>query len=374
MLRQADPSTGAGPVDDAMPAAHPMSIFDNPEFDDHEVVHAFCDPAAGLKGFIAIHSTVLGPAFGGCRMWNYPGEGEAVRDALRLSQGMSYKNALAGLAYGGGKAVIIADPRRDKTPDLLTAFGRVVESFGGRYITAEDVGTGIDDMLVVAGVTRHVSGIAREGGFAGGDPSPKTALGLFHAMRAAVRFALGREDFAGLTVAVQGLGNVGYKLCQLLHDAGARLTVADVVEANVARAAADLGATAVAADRILAAEADVLSPCALGGVLNAGSIPHIRAPIVCGSANNQLATPEDGERLRQRGILYAPDYVVNAGGIISAVAEYEGNVPELVVDERIAAIHDRTLQILERARAEDSATSAVADQMAREIIARARQA
>ncbi len=349
-----------------------MSIFSNTDFDAHEAVHAFCDAASGLKGFIALHSTALGPGFGGCRMWAYETEDAALRDALRLSRGMSYKNALAGLDYGGGKAVIIADPRLDKTEALFEAFGDVVENLNGRYVTAEDVGIKVEDMQIVGRRTEHVSGIEKDGRMAGGDPSPKTALGVFQGLRAAVAFKLGREDLTGLRVAVQGVGNVGYNLCKLLHGAGAKLVVADVYEPNLERARSEFGAEVASPDAILFADAEVLAPCALGGALSEETIPDIKATVIAGAANNQLARELDGERLKDRGILYAPDYVVNSGGIITVASEYEGGRPESEIVARVERVYDRALAIFERARSENRPTSVIANDMAREIIAAAK--
>ncbi len=344
-----------------------MTIFASADFDGHEAVHAFYDRATGLQGFVALHSTALGPAFGGCRMWAYDSEDAALGDALRLSRGMSYKNALAELPYGGGKAVIMADGRRVRSPALFEAFGRVVDNLGGRYITAEDVGTSVEDMRVVARMTAHVSGIAKgaDGGV-GGDPSPKTAYGVLQGMRAAVETAFGRDGLDGLTVAVQGVGHVGFHLCRLLHEAGAHLVAADVSAENTARAAEAFGARIVAPDAILAEDADVLAPCALGGVLNATSIPELKASVIAGAANNQLATDDDGRRLLERGIVYAPDYAINAGGIIAVAAEHAGETDSAAVQARIGRIYSRTMAILERARAEGRPPNEVADIMARE--------
>jgi leucine dehydrogenase len=345
-----------------------MSFFSQPDFDDHESVHAFFDAASGLKCFIAIHSTALGPAWGGCRMWPFGSETDAIRDVLRLSRGMSYKNAMAGLAYGGGKAVIIGDPRHDKSPALFEAFGRAVEQLGGRYITAEDVGTSVEDMQCVARVTRHVGGIPRADGYRGGDPSPMTAFGVYQGMRAAVEVALGRDSLDGLTVAVQGVGHVGYHLCRHLDEAGARLVVADLNRQSVERAVQEFGATPVAPEQILEAEADILAPCALGGVLNARTIPALKVKLVVGAANNQLATAADGERLHGRGIVYAPDYVVNAGGIIAVAAERESDVETAEVMARIERIRERTREVLQIAQESGRPPHEVADELAREII------
>ena len=349
-----------------------MSIFSQPDFDAHEAVHAFFDGGAGLKCFIAVHSTALGPAWGGCRMWPYGSDSDAIRDVLRLSRGMSYKNAMAGLAYGGGKAVIMGDPRHGKSPALFRAFGGAVEQLGGRYITAEDVGTSVEDMECVAQVTDHVGGIPKPGGYRGGDPSPRTAFGVYQGMRAAVRVALGRDSFAGLTVAVQGVGHVGYHLCRYLSESGARLVVADLNPDSMGRAVSEFGARAVPPDDILATPADILAPCALGGVLNAKTIPALQVQVVAGAANNQLATDADGERLHRRGIVYAPDYVVNAGGIIGVVAERESDVDAADVMARIARIYDRTSEILELAHTSGRPANEVADELAREVLRKAK--
>jgi|SRR5579859_7314737 len=342
-----------------------MDIYDNREFDGHELLIFGQDGASGLKAIIAIHSTALGPAAGGCRMWPYASTADAVTDVLRLSRGMSYKNAMAGLPFGGGKAVIIGDARTAKTPELFAAFGRMVDSLRGRYITAEDVGTTSADMGQVARVTRYVAGLGRQAGQAGGDPAPKTALGVFLGLRAAVKFRLGRSDLSGLTVAVQGVGGVGYHLCGLLATAGARLKVADVEARAVERACDEFGATPVAPVRMLEEEADVLAPCALGAVLNARTIAKLRVPVIAGAANNQLARAQDGEGLRAAGILYAPDYVINAGGIISVAREYYGGTEAQVIED-IQAIPARLTEIFERARRESRPTNAVADVLARE--------
>jgi leucine dehydrogenase len=346
-----------------------MSVFTQPAFDGHEAVHFFRDEATGLRAIIAIHSTALGPAAGGCRVWAYESEALALTDALRLSRGMSFKNAIADLPMGGGKAVILKDPTQRPSEAAFEAFGRAVNQLGGCYITAEDVGVSVYDIACVARSTRYVSGLhSTASGKAGGDPSPKTARGVFHGIRAAVRAQLRRDELAGLTVAVQGLGNVGYQLCRELKAAGAELVVADIHSAAVERARDELGAQALPIDQILFAQADVLAPCALGGVLNADTIPQLRATIVAGAANNQLLTPEDGERLRQRGILYAPDYVINAGGIISASAEYLGTMNEAKVWEKVAAIGETLTLMFAQARASEQPVSLIADRLARERI------
>jgi leucine dehydrogenase len=349
-----------------------MEIFDMREFDAHELVVFGHDAATGLRAIIALHSTALGPAAGGCRMWPYATTAEAVADVLRLSRGMSYKNAMAGVPFGGGKSVIIGESRKAKTPELFEAFGRLVDSLGGRYVTAEDVGTTTADMGQVARVTRHVAGLGAVPGAAGGDPGPKTALGVLLGIKAAVKFRLGRTDLAGVTVAVQGVGGVGYHLCAMLAAEGAVLSVADVRPAALQRVCEEFKARAVAVDDVLALDADVLAPCALGAVLNSHSIPRLRARIVAGAANNQLAQGQDGVALQTAGILYVPDYVINAGGIISVAREYQGGATEAQVIADIEAIPARLTEIFERARRENRTTNAIADQMARERLGRQR--
>jgi leucine dehydrogenase len=347
-----------------------MDIFGMREFDGHERVVFGYDEPTGLHSIIAIHSTTLGPAAGGCRMWPYATTSDAVTDVLRLSRGMSYKNAMAGLPFGGGKAVIIGDSRKAKSPELFQAYGRFVESLGGRYITAEDVGTTTADMEQVALTTSFVSGLGRKPGEAGGDPAPKTALGVFLGLKAAARFRLGRSDLEGLRVAVQGVGGVGYHLCRLLASEGVKLRVADVRQAATEQVSDEFGATVVPVESVLSEEVDVLAPCALGAVFNAQSISLVRARIVAGAANNQLAEEKDGTFLQVAGVLYAPDYVINAGGIISVAREYRGGATEAQVTTEIQGIPARLTEIFERSRREGRPTNAVADQMARERIGR----
>jgi len=285
---------------------------------------------------------------------------------LRLSRGMSYKNAMAGLPLGGGKAVIVGDSRKAKTAELFEAFGRLVDSLGGRYVTAEDVGTTTTDMSNVARATRYVAGLGAAPGQAGGDPGPKTALGVYLGIKAAVKFRLGRTDLKGVKVAIQGLGGVGQHLCALLAAEGAELFVADVQPSAVQRAGEQFKAHPVPVEEVLALDVDVLSPCALGAVLNSKSIQGLRARIVAGAANNQLAQDGDGAALQAAGILYAPDYIINAGGIISVSREYQGGASEAQVIADIQAIPARLTEIFERARRENRPTNQVADQMARE--------
>lgn len=330
------------------------------------------DPESDLEGVIVIHSTALGPGAGGCRFWSYPDMDRAQADAMRLAEGMSYKNALAGLPLGGAKAVLRRPEGEFDRARLFRAFGRAVEELGGRYVTAEDVGTSVADMQEVARATRHVAGLPPAEGRAGGDPSPWTAHGVFESMQAAAAFALG-SGLAGRTVAVQGTGNVGADLCRHLAEAGARLVIADPNPAQREELRATLGAKVVGVDEIAEVEADVFAPCALGGVLTRESVGKLRARLVCGAANNQLASPEVGAMLLDRGIAYVPDYVANAGGIISVSAEYLGET-EADVAQRVAAIAPRVAEILDRAAREGRSSAAVADEMAEEVIARAQRA
>jgi leucine dehydrogenase len=341
-----------------------------PDFDDHEGVHLVRDRASGLTAVIAVHSTALGPAAGGTRFWHYPEPGDALTDALRLSRGMSFKNAMAGLPMGGGKAVIVADANRTKTPEMLAAFGRAIDSLGGRYVTAEDVGMSVADMVAIGRETRHISGLPVGEQAAGGDPGPYTAQGIFLGVRAAIRQMLGKDSAAGVHVAIQGVGSVGGGLARRLAADGARLTLADVDAGRAAALADELGAVAVPAADILAVEADVVSPCALGAVLDETTIAALRAPIVAGGANNQLATPADGARLHARGILYAPDYVINAGGIINVGLEYLGQGDRAEVESRIAQIPGRLADIWDESAVAGDPASVVADRMALRLIGR----
>lgn len=331
-----------------------------------EQVVWFDDPRARLRCLIALHSTRLGPAAGGCRLWAYACREGAVTDALRLAKGMSYKNAMAGLPLGGGKAVILRPEGPFDRAALFRAFADAVETFGGGYLTAEDVGTSPADMEVVRGRTRYVAGLAPRPGRAGGDPSPWTAKGVFLCLRQTVRSHL-RRDLADITVAIQGVGHVGLGLARLLHGAGAKLIVADADRDRARGVAAEFGAALADPADILAAPADVLAPCALGGVLNPQTIPQVRARIIVGAANNQLAAETDAALLLERGILYAPDYVVNAGGIISASAEFLGEDVEKV-EQRVQRIPLRLQCVLERAANRNASPAHVADEMAQEII------
>ncbi|MFV3074211.1 Glu/Leu/Phe/Val family dehydrogenase [Niveispirillum fermenti] len=343
-------------------------LFDFPDFDDHELVLFGRDTATGLSAIIAVHSTALGPACGGCRMWPYANDTEAMRDALRLSRGMSYKNAMAGLPLGGGKSVIIGNSRTDKSDDLFRAFGRVIDSLGGRYIAAEDVGITVADVMTMGQTTRHVAGLTG-GHDASGDPSPFTAYGVYLGIKAAARHKLGADSLKGVRVAVQGLGNVGSHLCQHLADDGAVLTVTDIHADNVQRAVDRFAAVSVAPERIHAAEVDVYAPCALGAVINPRTLAELKATVVAGGANNQLETDAMGEALRSAGVLYAPDYVINGGGIINVSAEVTHAYDRESVLRQVERIPATLSEIFRRADREARPTSAVADEMAREILA-----
>jgi leucine dehydrogenase len=346
------------------------SLWGLPDFDAHEEVHFITDSASGLRAIIAMHSTHLGPAAGGCRFWHYARDDQALTDALRLSRGMSYKNAMAGLPLGGGKAVILADGTKSKTPAMLSAFGQAVNGLGGRYVTAEDVGINVNDMIEVSRQTKFVAGLPVEQGGVGGDPGPHTALGVFLGIKAAVKRALGRDSLQGLHIALQGAGSVASGVARHSAAEGAKLSIADVDAARAHKLADEIGGTIVEPGAIMTLEADVFSPNALGAILTEESIAELRAPVVAGAANNQLATPADGQRLMQRGILYAPDYVINAGGIINVSTEYLKDGDTSVVRSRIEAIPDR----LERIWAESSETgrdpASVADAMAKRLIGR----
>ena len=345
-----------------------MAVFSLSDFADHEQVVFVSDDKSGLKAIIAVHNSNLGPALGGCRMWPYASEEEAVRDVLRLSRGMTYKSAMARLKLGGGKSVIIGNPRTDKTPALLAAFARALEQLNGRYIAAEDSGTSVADMKFMTQFTQHVAGIhdkPSDEGTRSGDPSPATAYGTFIGIQAAVKERLGRDSLDGLRVAVQGVGNVGYDLARQLKEAGARLWVTDIHREPLVQAGRELGATVVAPDEIFGLDVDVFAPCALGAVLNDATIPQLKASIVAGAANNQLAEARHGVELMKRGILYAPDYVINAGGIIDVYHERIGFERAALI-RHIEGIRDNLMEVFERAREEERPTAEVADAIAEE--------
>jgi leucine dehydrogenase len=341
-----------------------MSVFDAHDFDGHEQVTFCYDSASGLKAIIAIHNTNLGPALGGCRYWPYATEDEAIKDVLRLSRGMTYKAALANLELGGGKSVIIGDPHKDKTPEKLRAFGRFVERLGGLYSTAEDVGTSPKDMSIIGEVTSHVVGReAKEGG--SGDPSIMTALGVFAGIRACVFYKMGLDNLNGVRVGVEGLGHVGIDLVRRLSEAGASLVVTDINEAVVQKVIHQYGATAVGPEEIFAADVDVFAPCALGGILDDETIPQLKCQIIAGSANNQLAEPYHAGALEKKKILYAPDYLINAGGLINVT--YEGPDYDVeAVTNHVNGIYYTLLEIFETAKAFHMTTSDASDRLARE--------
>ena len=339
-----------------------MPLFGHHDFDAHEQV-VFChDAASGLKAIIAIHDTTRGPSLGGCRMWPYASEDEALTDALRLARGMTYKSALADLPYGGGKAVIIGDSHTMKSEALFLAMGRFVDTLGGRYVIAEDVGISVEDVEVIARATSHVAGTRAAGA---GDPSPATAYGVLMGIRAAVAHKLGRNTLNGVHVAVQGLGHVGYHLCHGLAEAGARLTVSDIDADAVTRACTEFSAKAVAPKAIYDVAADVFAPCALGAVIDDQTIPRLRARVIAGSANNQLAEPHHGIELARRGILYAPDYVINAGGVV--FISHEGpSFNETEAFAHVARIRDTLGEIFTRAEQQGIPTSEAADHLAQD--------
>ncbi len=377
--------TGSNPVGRPIAFLSPRAIlmerqvaafWTEPDYDDHELVEFVHDRESGLTAIFALHSTHRGPGAGGTRFWHYADPGMAIRDALRLSRGMSYKNAMAGLPVGGGKAVIMADPARTKTPDMLAAFGDAIGALGGRYITAEDVGMSEADMVSIAERTPYVTGLPAQGnGAAGGDPGPFTAMGIFLGIKAAVAFRLGRNSLAGVHVAIQGAGSVGGGLARLLAGDGARLTLADVDSARAAALAAELGGETVSPDAIMDVACDVFSPCALGAILDDEGVARISAPIVAGGANNQLARPGHGPMLAARDVLYAPDYVINAGGIIAVTVEYlarnaqaSGGMAE--VNRKLAEIPERLTAIWSEAEASGRSPDQVADAMAQRLIGR----
>jgi leucine dehydrogenase len=344
-----------------------MCVFSSPSFDHHELVTFTEDPVTGLKAIIAVHNSNLGPAVGGCRMFPYANDADALEDVLRLSRGMTYKSALAGLPMGGGKAVIIGDHRTQKSPALLEKMGDFIEAQGGKYITAEDSGTNVKDMQTISRRTKHVSGVDEKHLF-GGDPSPFTAYGIYCGMKAALKHKNGNDDLSGVRVAIQGAGVVGQYLADLLLKDGAKVFVADINQENLDKAA-KLGddqnrVEQVDVDKIIGLDVDVFAPCAMGAVLNDESIPTLKASIVAGGANNQLAEPKHGELLRERGILYAPDYVINAGGIIE-IHHQRSKTPDMS-RPHIAKIGDTLTQIFKLSDQQNKSTADVADQLAEE--------
>jgi leucine dehydrogenase len=349
-----------------------MHFWNSPEFDAHEQVCLFSDSASGLRAIVAIHSTALGSAAGGTRFFPYANEDLAMDDALRLSRAMSYKCALAGLPCGGGKAVIIGDPARIKSPALLQAYGSFLNRIGSTFATGEDVGMSVQDIDTIRNVSRYVAGTSKHGA---GDPSVHTAAGIMHGLRAVLRFRFNRDNFQDMTIAVQGLGATGWNLAQRLKTEGAQLIVADIRDELTERARAQLGAVVLPHGEIHKAHADIYSPCALGGVITEQTATEIRAGAVAGSANNQLASPAAGELLASRGILYAPDYVINAGGVVSGLEEYltipgRSGVANEPLSTRLSGIETRLSTIFERAARERRTPEATANTLARELIGR----
>jgi len=340
-----------------------MDVFKMISNHDHEQV-VFCnEPDVGLKAIIAIHDTTLGPSLGGCRFYPYKTDEEGLYDVLRLSRGMTYKASIAGLNLGGGKSVIIGNPKTDKNEYLFRAFGRFVDGLGGRYIAAEDVNTSVRDMEWVRMETHYVTGISRALG-GSGDPSVVTAYGVFLGIKAALKTKRGTEDLSGIKVAIQGVGHVGYKLCRYLYDAGAEIYVSDINQEAVNRAVAEFDANAIDGDKIHALDVDVFAPCALGAVLNDKTIPEIKASIIGGAANNQLAASrEHGAALLERGILYAPDYAINSGGLINVANELEGYNRERAF-KQAEGIYDTLMEIFRMSAAEEIPTNVASDRLA----------
>ncbi|MFJ6209995.1 Leu/Phe/Val dehydrogenase [Lysinibacillus sp. NPDC092081] len=345
-----------------------MEIFKYMEKYDYEQL-VFCqDEASGLKAIIAIHDTTLGPALGGARMWTYASEENAIEDALRLARGMTYKNAAAGLNLGGGKTVIIGDPFKDKNEEMFRALGRFIQGLNGRYITAEDVGTTVADMDLMHEETNYVTGISPAFG-SSGNPSPVTAYGVYLGMKAAAKEAFGSDSLEGRTISVQGLGNVAYKLCEYLHNEGAKLVVTDINQGAIDRVVNAFGATAVAPEEIYSQDVDIFSPCALGAILNDETIPQLKAKVVAGSANNQLQDSRHGDYLHELGIVYTPDYVINAGGVINVADELYGYNRERAM-KRVEGIYDSIEKIFEISKRDGIPTYVAANRLAEERIAR----
>ncbi|ERI05915.1 branched-chain amino acid dehydrogenase [Aneurinibacillus aneurinilyticus] len=344
-----------------------MKIFDYMERYDYEQL-VFCqDENSGLKAIIAIHDTTLGPALGGTRMWTYDSEEDAIEDALRLARGMTYKAAGAGLNLGGGKAVIIGDPRKDKTEEMFRAFGRYIQGLNGRYITAEDVGTTVADMDTIHMETDYVTGVSPAFG-SSGNPSPVTAYGVYRGMKAAVKAAFGNDDLGGKTIAVQGVGNVAYNLCRHLHEEGATLIVTDINKDNVQRAVDEFGAKAVDPDDIYNQNCDIFSPCALGAIINDSTIPQIKAKVIAGAANNQLREERHGDIIQEMGIVYAPDYIINAGGLINVADELQGYNRDRAM-KKVETIYDNIQKVIEISKRDHIPTYKAADRMCEERIA-----
>nr|WP_295972347.1 branched-chain amino acid dehydrogenase [uncultured Bacillus sp.] len=348
-----------------------MELFPYLETYEYEQL-LFChDSTSGLKAIIAVHDTTLGPALGGTRMWTYESEEAAIEDALRLARGMTYKNAAAGLNLGGGKTVIIGDPQKDKSEALFRAFGRFIQGLNGRFITAEDVGTTVADMDIIHEETDYVTGISPEFG-SSGNPSPVTAYGVYRGMKAAVKEAFGTDNLEGRTVAVQGVGNVAYVLCRYLHKEGVRLIVTDIKKSAVQRAVAEFGAVAVEPDEIYDVTCDIFAPCAMGAVINDDTIPRLKAKVIAGSANNQLKDTKHGTIIHEMGMVYAPDYVINAGGVINVADELYGYNRERAM-RKVEMIYDNMAKVFEISKQDGLPASIAADRMAEERIEKMRR-
>lgn len=345
-----------------------MKIFEYMEKYDYEQLVMCHDPVSGLKAIICIHDTTLGPALGGTRMWNYANEEDAIIDALRLARGMTYKNAAAGLNLGGAKAVIIGDAKKDKSEALFRAFGRFVESLNGRYITAEDVGTCVEDMDFIKMETSHVAGLASVAG-SSGDPSPVTAYGTWKGIKACAKETWGNDSLAGKTIAVQGLGHVGYTLCKLLKDEGAKLVATDISSDNVKRVVSEFGAVAVNPNEIYDVECDIFSPCALGAIINDETIPRLKCCIIAGAANNQLKEERHGNIIHEKGILYAPDFIINAGGVMNVADELlDGGYSRERAIRKVDTVFDNIEKVIAISKRERIPTYKAADILAEERI------
>ncbi|MGC4376491.1 branched-chain amino acid dehydrogenase [Fictibacillus sp. Mic-4] len=347
-----------------------MELFKYMEMYDYEQV-VFCqDKQSGLKAIIAIHDTTLGPALGGTRMWTYDSEEAALEDALRLARGMTYKNAAAGLNLGGGKTVIIGDPKKDKNEEMFRAFGRFIHGLNGRYITAEDVGTTVEDMDLIYQETPFVTGISPAFG-SSGNPSPVTAYGVYRGMKAAAKEAFGTDSLEGKVIAVQGVGHVAYSLCKHLHEEGAKLIVTDINKEAVDRVVEEFGADAVDPADIYGVECDIFAPCALGAIINDDTIPQLKAKVIAGSANNQLKETRHGDAIQEMGIVYAPDYVINAGGVINVADELNGYNSERAL-KKVETIYDTIEKIIEISKRDQIPTYVAADRLAEERIEKMR--
>ncbi|MGV3487703.1 MAG: Leu/Phe/Val dehydrogenase [Tuberibacillus sp.] len=344
-----------------------MEIMKYMEKYDYEQLVVCQDKESGLKAFICIHDTTLGPALGGLRMWTYESEEAAIEDALRLARGMTYKNAAAGLNLGGGKTVIMGDPRKDKNEAMFRALGRFIQGLNGRYITAEDVGTTVEDMDIIHEETDYVTGISTAFG-SSGNPSPVTAYGVYKGMKAAAKVAFGSDSLEGKTVAVQGVGNVAYALCEYLHKEGANLILTDINEEALNRAVNAFGAKAVAPNDIYGVDCDIFAPCALGAIINDETIPLLKAKVIAGSANNQLRDERHGDIIHEKGIIYAPDYVINAGGVINVADELVGYNRERAL-KKVEGLYDNLMKIFAISEQEGIPTYKAADRMAEQRIA-----